>query len=361
MSKELDSEFIILQSKQAQTISNIAELVSESAKIYANSLKEYTEFTDKYKGSLYVDMCSNNLSGSIYQFNCAVEMLNCNLQPTWNIIREQVENDDISIKFGTTSDETTSINSDDIVSDEIVSDDIVSDEIVSDEIVSDEIVSDEIVSDDIISDEIVSDEIVSDDIISDEIVSDEIVPSEIKSIEIISSEIKSIEIISSEIVPSEIESSEIVPSEIVPSEIESSEIVPSEIKSIEIISSEIVPSEIISDDIVSPDTYSLPSTTDPKKIMLESSSYISKKYINPNEVDRNIFIVRNVDIDKLIQFHDGIEFEYQSTRNFWNWCWYEHKTTFKWNLEEGTIYINAPSKKSLNDCLYKLAIIFENI
>ena len=271
MSKELDSEFIILQSKQAQTISNIAELVSESAKIYANSLKEYTEFTDKYKGSLYVDMCSNNLSGSIYQFNCAVEMLNCNLQPTWNIIREQVENDDISIKFGTTSDETTSINSDDIVSDEIVSDDIISDEIVSDEIV------------------------------------------------------------------------------------------PSEIKSIEIISSEIVPSEIISDDIVSPDTYSLPSTTDPKKIMLESSSYISKKYINPNEVDRNIFIVRNVDIDKLIQFHDGIEFEYQSTRNFWNWCWYEHKTTFKWNLEEGTIYINAPSKKSLNDCLYKLAIIFENI
>lgn len=286
-----ESDIINLHANQALTVSNTAELVSKSAKLFSESLNEYIKSVDKDKNQklLYINMCSSNLSGSIYQLQCAIDMLNTNSQITWNIINDQ----EINIKFGT------------------ISDDSESDETNS---IKENLIETEI------KEEIEIKENLTDVDIKEIKIKENLTDAKIKE-----------NLSESEIKEDIIEIKEII-----------------EIKN------------ICSNDNIT-EEYSLSKSKGSNRQMLESSVDILRKYIDPDEPDNYVFIIRIVDIVKLKQFHDGIPYNNQSTRNFWWWCWNEYNAVFKWNLEEGTIYIGAYSKKHLNDCLHKLARIFENI
>ena len=323
MNKELDLKFIKFQSEQAKSIANIAELVSNAAEAYSGALAQYIEIEDKHQAALYVKMCNDNLVGSIYQFNCAIEMLNCNSYATWNIISEHIKNDEQSINFGSISDisvrsaDASETNNDSDI--ESISEIVAPVEVDSPEVIINEVV------------------------VTDEVV---VAPVEVDSPEvIISNSAANVEVV---VAPVEVDSPEVIINEVIvaPVEVDSPEVIPKQTTAEE---------DIANAYVVAPITY--------KKI-LEPSKIIAKKYFDPNEPDREIYISRLVDIEKLIKYHNGMydgNVEYNSTFKFREWCWNEHWATFKWNCEKGIISITAPSKQIINKCLFEIAFIFEHI
>jgi hypothetical protein len=344
MNKEFDREFILLQKKQTKMIIDIAKTIQETGINLCDSLDQYHTFADKNLAAINVNMHFTNYAGSIYHFEQMINMYNINSQPTWN---SQGEIDEISIKFGTSetvsSNEHSESNTEESHGDEPHEDELHEHEPNTDEPNTDEPNTDELNEDEAHEDEAHEDEAHEDEdeALEDEALEDKTHEDEDEALE---DEDEALE-----------DEDEALEDEALEDEALEDEALEDEsIKDESIKDESIKDKSIVENDI---SEYTL-STKTSKRKTLESSSYFSRKYINPTEEDRNVFIIRDVNIEKLTEFHYR---KYNSTKDFWNWCWDEEYSTFKWNLEEGTIFINSPSKKSLNNCLYELAVIFENI
>jgi hypothetical protein len=359
MNKEFDREFILLQKKQTKMIIDIAKTIQETGINLCDSLDQYHTFADKNLAAINVNMHFTNYAGSIYHFEQMINMYNINSQPTWN---SQGEIDEISIKFGTSetvsSNEHSESNTEESHGDEPHEDELHEHEPNTDEPNTDEPNTDEPNTDELNEDEAHEDEAHEDEALEDKTHEDEDEALEDEALEDKTHEDED-EALEDEDEALEDEDEALEDESIKDESIKDESIKDESIKD-ESIKDESIKDESIKDkSIVENDIseYTL-STKTSKRKTLESSSYFSRKYINPTEEDRNVFIIRDVNIEKLTEFHYR---KYNSTKDFWNWCWDEEYSTFKWNLEEGTIFINSPSKKSLNNCLYELAVIFENI
>ena len=333
MDSETITDHIAYHQTLSNSLSNTALLLSESSRIYAKSLEEFIKAADKQTAVEYVKLCSNNLNCAKSQLEGAIYMLNINEYATWTAIRSyNIEDDYENI------DENEFQQSNQIESEQIESEQIESEQIESEQIESESIESESIRSDQIESEQIESEPIEPEPIESEPIESEPIDTNQIESEPIKTDQTESEQIESEQIESKPIESEQIESEQIETDQTESEPIETNQTESEPIKQSESIKSKYMS---------------------LESSDYFKNKDIDTSTFNKCI-IKRHVDIDKLQKFDKGLP-DGNTAYLFWQLCWDKYTATFQWDIKTSTIKITADSELDLNNCMYDIAVIFENI
>ena len=328
MDSETITDHIAYHQTLSNSLSNTALLLSESSRIYAKSLEEFIKAADKQTAVEYVKLCSNNLNCAKSQLEGAIYMLNINEYATWTAIRSyNIENDYENI------DENEFQQSNQIKLDQIESDQIKLEPIKLDQIESEQIESESIESESIESESIVSDQTETDQ-------------TEPEPIETDQTETELIKTDQTEPEPIETDQTETDQTETDQTETDQTE-------------TELIETEPIETNQTESEPIKQSESIKSKYMSLESSDYFKNKDIDTSTFNKCI-IKRHVDIDKLQKFDKGLP-DGNTAYLFWQLCWDKYTATFQWDIKTSTIKITADSELDLNNCMYDIAVIFENI